>query len=252
MTKEDLRVWKRRYVELGRATLAELRAGRDAREVSWYAIRHFGAHIEDVGELDLAHELVDPDWERGWEAVEGSGVGFHDDVERAWAALGKQANPVAAERDWPTFAARACRCALVVASAETIAHAVPLLLVAGLYEAGVWSAGAAMSHVRRSGPSARPPDLERLGHSLAARGMQREALETVQAIADPALRDLALARIAEAMSEWARRMSPSTLRRRSPMSAIGAKCWPGCAAVVRRRAPARAAQCRAERRRPRG
>lgn len=64
--------------------------GRDAGQISDYAIRYYGAHLERAekvrGRMVSLKELSTPFWLRAWETISSSSDGFFTDLGRLWEA----------------------------------------------------------------------------------------------------------------------------------------------------------------------
>jgi hypothetical protein len=109
-----------------------------------YIYPQLGWHLEQAGQTDQLHALIweeDDEGRNGWHAacdrVDRLGV-FFADVERAW----RQAEEAGS-------AARQLRCALLAATLSSLAEKLPPGLLAGLVQAGLWSAEQALVYARR-------------------------------------------------------------------------------------------------------
>jgi len=114
--------WQGRFLKYGYDTLAALEAGTlEPKEVSSYAVKYYGAHLERArAPMDA---LVTPVWLQAWEALTGSHNGFLNDVGRAWTA----ANHASA-------LAMQIRCALAESTIHSLAEHIPTELFANVLD----------------------------------------------------------------------------------------------------------------------
>lgn len=86
MGRREREKWTSRFLDYGRRTLAQLRAGtREPASVSTYVLNFHGAHLEAAhAPSEDLFALLDTAWLDAWHAIDGTDAGFLNDCERAW------------------------------------------------------------------------------------------------------------------------------------------------------------------------
>ena len=194
--------WEKRFTSYGRQTLVALGNGTcDPSEVSSYAVRYYGVHLErSNADPEYFNDLICQGWQRAWEALEGTYDGFLSDLMRAW----KLADAVGARAQNKQERSQAiswqCRYALIVSSIKSLVGNIPPPLLAALINKGVWTPVQGLASARQIlYEKQRAQALIALAPHLPAPLLQ-EALEVARTIPVERYRAEALAGLAPHLS----------------------------------------------------
>ncbi|MFE6826933.1 trypsin-like peptidase domain-containing protein [Streptomyces sp. NPDC057690] len=140
MGQAERDAWDERFLAHGRRALAQSREG--TTEVSPYAVRFHGAHLERAqGPDEDLYALVHGSWLRACQALEGGDSTFLNDSERAWRRA-------EARRDERAFEVRFLS-ALARASVAARSDGIPVPLLDAAVSAGILPPAQALALCRR-------------------------------------------------------------------------------------------------------
>jgi len=144
--------WERRFLEWGRTSLRKIEKGDMApANAPRYVVQYYGAHLERVrSSPDEMAVLATSAWQRAWEEVEGSYVGFVNDVRRLWRAAENADREAVASGITPPFLGREIRCAIIQASVISLVSNIHPELFAALLDAEVWSLAQGIARARQN------------------------------------------------------------------------------------------------------
>lgn len=140
-----------RFLNYGKDTLRALSAGRLApANVPRYILRNYGSHLKNAGSSPERYlELVDNVWRRAWDQFEGGQGGFLHDVQRAWDAVDLDDAKRVEQGLSPRWMAAMVRCALCIATIQSIQNNVYYRLIERLVELEIWSVRQALTHIQQ-------------------------------------------------------------------------------------------------------
>lgn len=172
--------------------------------VSPYAVRHYGAHLEEsCAEPEAFYALLSVEWLRAWHRLDASYDGFLGDIARAW---------LAADRDGAVPERRGhavevqIRAALLATSIQGLASNLPGPFLVALIRQKIWSPACALAHVRAI------PEANGRGHALSALApdlsglLLDEAFAMARELKNGIDRQLALSAFLPFLSEGAQRL----------------------------------------------
>ena len=178
-TKWERQNWEERFVSFGRRTLIALGTKKlSPKEAPAYIVQYYGAHLERIeSPPEALLPLVSYSWAQAWEELEGSHVGFLNDVNRSWRTA-EQADHLAINSgQQPSHIGTCIRCAMCYASIHSLAANIPPTLLQSLVEKGIWSPDQGLAYARQvSNPQQRAEALTSLFSHLPD-SLLHEALE---------------------------------------------------------------------------
>ncbi|MCS6969633.1 MAG: hypothetical protein NZ552_01265, partial [Planctomycetes bacterium] len=196
LSEGERQALERRFLGWGRACLEALGEGRLApRQAPPYLVRYYRAHLERAHAPpdDLRRLVETPAWAQAWEALEGSYGGYLGDVQAVWRRAEAEDHRAAEAGQSAPLLGLEIRCALIEASAHSLAGNLLPALPALLVRHGHWTPRQALAHARqmldegrRAGALANlapqlPPDL--LPEALAAAREIKSELYRARALA---------------------------------------------------------------------
>jgi hypothetical protein len=175
-----------RLLTFGEETLTALNDGKLLPEhASSYIVQYYGAHLERINaNTNALLTLVSNGWQRAWDSLEGTYAGFLLDVERAWRAAERDDETAVSAEDLAPYIGSEVKCALCLASVNSLAKNIPPFLLVELVKKRLWTPAQGLAYAREA---------PNLGHRAEALGkllpymqeqqrmeVMQEALETAQ------------------------------------------------------------------------
>lgn len=201
LSERERQAAERRFLTWGQQTLIALGSDHlQVEQVPHYLIQYYGAHLDRAGaHPDALLALVNHDWQRAWEGLEGANAGFLADTERAWHAA-SQADDAAMQAGRPApHLGDEVRCALCRASINSLAKHLPSRLLLALIKEGIWTPAQGLAYARQI-PDSRQRAQVLVEFACIVEGplqirLAQEALEAVQTAGNLVRRAELLARL---------------------------------------------------------
>ena len=171
-----------------------------------YELRHLTEHLEDSGRAEDLHHLLaleTSEQRNAWYVAKEScadTAGYLVDVTRAWQLVEEAYVPTDSERAGQSIGLQ-CRCALVVASLNTMARNIPPALLTSLVEDKIWPPSQALAYARQvQEPGQQAQALVVLAPHLPE-ALLEEALATARGIQDEGRRTQVLVGLVPRIAE---------------------------------------------------
>jgi hypothetical protein len=139
-----------RFLDWGRRTLKGLSEGRiPAEKASPYIVQYYGAHlVRAKASTEELLSLVCDGWRKAWYSLEGAYSGFLTDVQRAWDAAGRTDEDMARNGEQAIYLGQELRCALCLASVNSLARNIPPVLLLSAVRMGAWTPMQGLAYAR--------------------------------------------------------------------------------------------------------
>ena len=151
LTEDERRAVESRFLDWGRRTLTNLQEGRlPPEKASPYIVQYYGPHLVRAKcSTEALLSLVSEGWRQAWYSLEGAYSGFLNDVQRSRDMAGRADEEMARNGQQATYLGNELRCALCLASINSMAHNIPPVLLLSAVRMGVWTPMQGLAYVRQ-------------------------------------------------------------------------------------------------------
>ncbi len=177
----DCRKAESRILLLGKQTLEALNQGQMLpQDASPYIVQYYSSHLIRLGcDAETLLSLVSDGWRLAWESLDGTYAGFLNDVEKAWLAAEKADRLLIQDGKQPLYIKDVVRCALCLASVNSLYQDISPLMVETLVEKRIWTPQQGLTYTQRlQNPEQRVKALLKLEPYLPD-ALKNEAFSTV-------------------------------------------------------------------------